>query len=234
MRAVRRVLIAAGLLIVAAAAFYVLYVGASWLQYGREKRETTPAAAVISIDRFLPAYDVSEKHETGVRAPVPITYQAVRNLDLQRSTAVRAVLKSRMLLMGDRGAGMERRPFLEQVNAMGWGLLAEVPGRALVFGAVSRPWERNVRFHPLPPAQFAAFREPGWAKIVWTLEVDPAPQGLSLFRTRTRVATTDAGARRRFRGYWSKFKPGIVLIRHQALTLVKNDAERRARSAARR
>jgi len=48
MRAFRRVLIAAGLLIVAAAAFYVLYVGASWLQYGREKRETTPAAAVIS------------------------------------------------------------------------------------------------------------------------------------------------------------------------------------------
>jgi hypothetical protein len=215
-----------------AAVAYALYYGATWVGFGREKREAEPAAAVVSLERFLPAYDVSERHETNVRAPVPVTYAAARELDLQRSGLVRAVLKSRKLILRDEGEEMERRPFLEQVRAMGWGLLAEVPGRAMVFGAVTRPWEPKVKFHPLPPAQFTAFRRPGWAKIVWTVEVDPAPQGRSVFRTRTRVATTDATARKRFRSYWSKMKPGIILIRQQALSLVKGDAERRARQVA--
>jgi hypothetical protein len=235
MRALGRlILLVLGLGAVAAVA-YGLYSGATWIGYGRERREAIPvsAAAMVSLDRFMPTYDVSERHETGVRAPMTLTYAAARDLDLQRSGLVRAILKSRKLIMRDEGEEMDRRPFLEQVHAMGWGLLQEVPGRAMVFGAVTKPWESEVRFHPLPPAKFAAFRSPGWAKIIWTLEVDPATRDRSVFRTRTRVATTDATARKRFRSYWSKVKPGVMLIRQQALGLVKSDAEKRARAIAR-
>jgi len=186
------------------------------------------------MDRFLPQYDLSERHETPVKAPAPVTYAAAREVDIQRSPLVRAVFQSRKILFRSQGQEMARRPFLEQVRGMGWGLLAEVPGRALVFGAVTRPWEPTVRFHPLPPAQFAAFRRPGWAKIVWTLEVDPAGAERSVFRTQTRVATTDAAARSRFRQYWAAVSPGILLIRQQALGLVRGDAERRTRAATAR
>jgi hypothetical protein len=53
----------------------------------------------------------------------------------------------------------------------------------------------------------------------------------SQFRTEIRVATTDATARRKFRGYWARFSAGIVLIRRVLLVQLKKEAERRARLA---
>jgi hypothetical protein len=204
---------------------------AGW--FGREQQAETPVAAVVSLDRFLPLYDISQRHETAVKAPAPVTFTAARNLDLSRSAAVRLVLQSRKLL-GGQPIELQRRPFLDQVHAMGWALLADVPGRAMVFGAVTRPWETNMKLRPIAPGQFSEFRERGWAKIIWTLEVDPAPEGRSVLRTRTRVATTDPTARRQFKSYWSKIVPGVALVRQQALGLVKSDAERRARQGPRR
>lgn len=95
---------------------------------------------------------------------------------------------------------------------------------------MTEPWRANVRFRALPPEQFAAFDEPGYAKIVWTLAAVPTGPETSVFRTETRVATTDAGSHRRFRLYWSVFSPGILLIRGRSLGLVKAEAERRYRA----
>lgn len=231
MRALRRILLALAVAAGVGALGYAVYVGAAWTRFGRANTQAPLPRAVISMDRFLPQYDVSERHETKVRAPARLTYAAARDVDLQRSPLVRAIFESRKILLHSQGRELARRPFLDQVRGMGWGLLAEVPGRAMVFGAVTRPWEPTVKFHPLPPAQFAAFQRPGWAKIVWTLEVDPAGEERSLFRTQTRVATTDATARKRFRKYWATMSPGILLVRQQVLGLVRGDAERRARDA---
>jgi len=70
-------------------------------------------------------------------------------------------------------------------------------------------------------------------KIAWTLRADPVGPGESIFRTETRVATTDPKARSRFRWYWSRFSPGIVVIRRVLLSHVKDEAERRARALGR-
>ena len=67
-------------------------------------------------------------------------------------------------------------------------------------------------------------------KIVWNLAVEPLGPAESVFRTETRVATTNAYARERFRRYWAVFSPGILLIRRESLRLVKADAERRHRA----
>jgi hypothetical protein len=69
-------------------------------------------------------------------------------------------------------------------------------------------------------------------KIVWTLRADPNGPGASVFGTETRVATTDASARAKFRWYWARFSPGIVLIRWLSLGPMRRDAERRAAAAA--
>jgi hypothetical protein len=86
--------------------------------------------------------------------------------------------------------------------------------------------EGEVEFWALPPEEFAAFDEPGYAKIVWTLEAEELPGGESIARTRTRVSTTDATARRRFRRYWAAMSPGILLIRYEMLRLVRREAKR--------
>lgn len=91
-------------------------------------------------------------------------------------------------------------------------MLAEVPGREVVVGAITKPWEANVTFRALPPDQFAAFSEPGYVKIVWTLRNEPITATESVFLAETRATATDASARARFRRYWSFLSPGIILI----------------------
>jgi hypothetical protein len=47
------------------------------------------------------------------------------------------------------------------------------------------------------------------------------------------VVATDAAARSKFRWYWARFSPGIVLIRRLSLGPLRRDAERLARSSCR-
>jgi hypothetical protein len=95
-------------------------------------------------------------------------------------------------------------------------------------GAVTQPWKAKVVFRALPPDEFAAFNDPGYVKIVWTLRADPVDATRSIFRTETRAVATDAEARRKFRRYWSFLSPGIIVIRWISLRPLKADAERRA------
>ena len=99
-------------------------------------------------------------------------------------------------------------------------------------GAVTQPWMPNVVFRALPPDAFRDFRDPGYVKIVWTLRADPADAGHTVFRTETRAVATDAAARARFRWYWARFSPGIILIRRLMLIQLRKEAERRATIAA--
>ena len=89
-------------------------------------------------------------------------------------------------------------------------------------------WLPNVVFRGLAPEEFRTFQEPGYVKIVWTLRADPVGESESVFRTETRVMTTDPTARTKFRWYWARFSPGIVLIRRLMLGVLKTEAERRA------
>lgn len=110
-------------------------------------------------------------------------------------------------------------------------MLAEIPGHEIVFGAVTQFWVPNPVFRSVPPEEFANLREPGYVKIAWTLRADPINSQNSVACTETRVITTDASARAKFRRYWSMILPGVILIRRALLRAVKKEAERRARAA---
>ncbi len=204
------------------------YMAVTWARYGRVSANGRRDPL---LDGFLPAYEIREQHEIEVAAPVEVTYAIARQLDLQRSGLIHAIFTGRELLMGSEPTERERQPdFLSEVLALGWRVLAEEPGRELVLGAVTQPWEADVQFRGLAPEEFAAFNDPGYAKIVWTLAVEPTGQNSSIFRTETRVATTDPESRRRFRRYWSMVSPGVLLIRRETLRLVRREAERRVKA----
>ncbi|HEX5962820.1 MAG TPA: hypothetical protein VFY42_03805 [Gemmatimonadales bacterium] len=203
------------------------YMGVTWYRYGKLSRSARPDPL---LDRFMRKYEVREFHETKVAAPAEVTYTAAQELDLHRSTIVRAIFTGRELLMGATHAKADRSAgFLSEVLALGWRVLAEEPGRELVVGAVTQPWGADVNFQGLAPLEFIRFREPGFAKIAWTLAAEPVGDDASIFRTETRVSTTDPVARGQFRRYWSVFSPGILLIRYEMLRLVRQEAEHRTR-----
>jgi hypothetical protein len=224
-----RILFTLVALVLMGALAYGIYVATTWNRYGKVAKGTSAPTRAL-LDRFLPTYEVSERHETAVDAPVSITYEVSKEADPNRSPLVRAIFEARQSLMGGKGqAAMPRRPLLQVTKDLGWGVLAEVPGRAIVMGAYTQPWQANVRFRALPPDEFAAFHQPGYVKIIWTIEADSVAPSKSIARTQTRVETTDPESRARFRTYWAKFSPGILLIRKQILAQIKSDAERRAR-----
>jgi hypothetical protein len=213
-----------------AAASYAAFAATAWSRYGRVRPPAEGEQDPL-LDRFMPQYEIVERHHIRVEAPADLTFDALRHLDMSRSPIVRAIFKGRELVL--RSSPVETglsRELVAQMLALGWGILAEVPGREVIVGAVTKPWEANVVFRALPPADFAAFNEPGFVKIVWTLRADPIDERASFARTETRAIATDAEARRRFRRYWSVFSPGILLIRRSMMPIVKADAERKARA----
>jgi hypothetical protein len=214
----------------------------SWSRYGHPAKPT-PAENDELLDHFMPDYDVVERHQVRVAAPPAITLALARDMDIQRSPVARAIFRIRELVLGAPPDDTPRpRGLLAEVQALGWGVLSEESDREIVVGAVTKPWEPNTTFRAIAPESFAAFQEPGYVKIAWTLRADPIDDdarddgegSASMFRTETRAIATDAASRARFRTYWAFFSPGIALIRRLSLAPLKADAERAARQAVAR
>jgi len=220
---------AAGTLGLAASA-YAGYVGVTWLRYGHPARASADDADPL-LDRVTPVYDIVERHHIRVAAPADITLAAAGEQDLMALPLVRTIFKAReIVLRSAPDTTTHPRGLLALAKSIGWGVLADVPDREIVMGAITQPWEANVVFRPLPPDEFIACDEPDYVKIVWTLRADAIAAGRSIFRTETRAVATDAAARAKFRRYWSFLSPGIILIRWASLGPLKREAERRWRN----
>jgi len=211
-----------------AAAAYATYTGVTWLRYGHPS-SPAPEDQDPLLDRFMPVYDIAERHHIRVAAPADVTFIAACETDLQESPIARVIFRAREVILGSDADAVARPTGLFALTqSLGWRVLAEVPGREVVMGAATRPWEANVTFRGVPPDEFAAFDEAGYVKIAWTLRADPLSPIESVFRTETRVIATDATARAKFRRYWSLVSPGIIAIRWVMLQPVKRAAEREA------
>jgi hypothetical protein len=211
--------------VAAAALSWLGYAALTWKQYGRVTR---PRHADTLLDRYMPNYEVVEQHDVMVAAPASTTYDVLRAMDPLASPLVRAIFRGRELLLGaEHAVSHEPQSIVEQTVALGWRVLVEEPGREIVVGAVTKPWEANVVFRGLSADDFVDFNEPGYVKIAWTLAVEGVGPERTVAWTETRVMTTDSVARKRFRRYWAVFSPGILAIRHAGLRRVRADAERR-------
>lgn len=179
------------------------------------------------IDRFLPEYDEVEHHEAAVNASADRTYQAVKEIDLARSPVVLALLAARGLPHLFTGAVKpKRRLTLDDVLESGFVVLAEEPGSELVLGIVGKFWRPSSGVHRIEASDFTGFDEPGYSKAVWNFVVSDRAGGGSTVTTETRVASTDAEARRNFGWYWRLIRPFSALIRRIVLGQIKRDAER--------
>jgi hypothetical protein len=210
---------------------YGTWTAVAWARYGHPRPERHPPDDLL--DQFIPHPEVDEYHQLEVDAPAPITFAVAKGMDLQAAPIVKGIFWLRAvptMLRGRPSRPPGPRGLVEETLALGFDVLAEVPNREIVVGTYTQPWHQQVTFHPLPPEEFATFAEPGYVKIVYTLGAEQLGPGRSRFVTRTRVVTTDAEARRRFRRYWAPMSAGILLIRYVSLPMVKREAERQARN----
>jgi hypothetical protein len=180
-----------------------------------------------TLDRILPGYRQREVHAITLAAPPERAWAALLAVTPAELPLTRALMAVRALpaLLAGRGRALAMdgsAPVIDRFLRNGWLVLADEPGRALVAGLIARFWE-PVPKGPAPvrdAAEFAAFREPGFAKAVTSFEVLPDGAGSRLV-TETRVEGTDASARRLFALYWLVIRPGSGLIRRSLLQAVR-------------
>lgn len=180
------------------------------------------------LDRYIPVPDVRERLEITVHAPAALVMQVAAGFDMQSLPAVKVIFRLREALLGTRPH--EARPpqgIIEETRRLGWGVLAEEPGRYLVCGARCQPWLAEVRFTAIEPERFAAWSEPDHVKIAWTLEAEEFASNVTRFAQETRAVATDEQARTKFRRYWRWARFGIVGVRLLLLPAVRREAERR-------
>jgi len=189
------------------------------------------------IDRFLPAFDVTDIHEVEVDAPPEIVYAAIRHADLHDPVIdVLFTLRELPTRLSERMRGIRtsRTPDVCTFEELAkrdipWMLLAEDRGSQLVIGSVGKFWQGDYGWRPVPAGDFASFNEPGYAKLAISLSLWPT-YGATQLRYEARIATTDLTARAHFRRYWRLIRLGDGIVRHRALSLIKAEAERRAAS----
>ncbi|MEO5740099.1 MAG: hypothetical protein ABIS29_05845 [Vicinamibacterales bacterium] len=168
-RRARTAALGIGWLVGLAATSYATYVGVVWLRYGH-LAQAAPEDADAFLDRFMPEYDLAERHHSSVAAPAEVTFAALMDMDLEDSRVIRAIFRGRELLLGaGTGTTPHVRGLVAVTKELRWGVLADVPGHEIVMGAVTQPWKANVVFRSVPAGEFATFNEPDYIKIAWTL-----------------------------------------------------------------
>lgn len=145
-----------------AAASYVSYVALTWFRYGHPAQPTNPQKADSLLDRFMPAYEVVERHHVRIAAPAETTFSAACDMNLLQSAIVRGMFRGRELILGSKPEErLIQQGLVAQAKAWGWGVLAEEPGREIVFGAVTEPWLPNSVFRALPPRRVRGLSRTG-------------------------------------------------------------------------
>jgi len=126
-----------------ATALYASRAALTWLQYGHPPSPDMDEADRL-LDEFIPTYEVVERHHVRVAAPAAIALAAACDMDLAQSAIIRGIFRGRELILGAQPDKVRSpRTLLAWAKELGWAVLAEIPDREVVFGAVTRPWEAS-------------------------------------------------------------------------------------------
>ena len=205
---------------------------------------TTDAATTseLVLDAVLPDFDETIVAHVVVDAPPPVVFTAVRNMDFLEIHS--PVMDAAMFLRGLPaliGSWFRRAPAPpapqsftladfysgsddESVLA-GWVPLGETPPHEIAFGAAGKVWQPEIEWRRVEPADFAAFAEPGFAKIAASFSMRPYGRTRTLLSYEARTANTDPASRKRFKRYWFLVRIFVGVILKAAVRTAKDLAE---------
>jgi hypothetical protein len=119
-----------------------VYAAVARARYGHIDPQRHPRDELL--DRFMPQPEVDEYHQLKVRAPAELTFAAAKQMDIQASPVAKAIFWLRAipaLARGEPFRPLGPKGIVAETLSIGWGVLAEVPGREIVIGAYTQPWQ---------------------------------------------------------------------------------------------
>lgn len=174
------------------------------------------------LDAFVPDPRLTEVDHVDFASPPSRVYDVVRHLDAGTSPLIAALFSLRRL--PERFAGKhEARPTLrlsDLGDGPGFCLLADEPGHEFAVGAIGRFWKPQEPFRIVSPELYAAFDEPGLAKLVWSLRVEPRGEAGTRLFLEVRLTATDDASWHLMNRYFLRVAPfGRFVLRHVAAML---------------
>lgn len=176
------------------------------------------------LEALSPTPRKLELDHVDLALPVERAWELVRHGDLGRSPLVRALFLLRTL--PSRAAheavtltidGLTSRP-----EHPGFQILGEAPFEVVV-GAIGKVWQPDIPFVHVPDgAAFAAFSEPDYVKVCWSLRVEPRGQDARVL-FELRVDATDEAAWKKFQRYFLLIGPGSHFIRRSILSALAHE-----------
>ncbi len=192
-------------------------------------------AEPLVLDAMLPAFQLTRFENVLVEARAHPAFCAARHFDHLHAHSPLFDLALWARGLGDRVRRRSLEPpatarladlFADAGGTGAWVPLGERPDRELAFGAVGKVWQPSVEWRRVEPADFAAFNEPGWAKIGAAICVLPYGENRCVLTYETRTQCTDEESLRHFRRYWHAMSPGIGVVLRATLRGVKESAEK--------
>jgi hypothetical protein len=174
----------------------------------------------MTIEDVLPTWDWRSAHATRVAAPPERAAAAARTIT-GRDLPVTGLLMAVRTL---RRRAVDDRPLIDGLRRIGLRILDDDP-LTLVLAGVLAPWRPRGGHLPVGSVdEFRSFAAPGWVRVAmaFTVAWDGAGSRVS---TETRIAATDAVARRRFGRYWRVIGPFSGVTRREMLAAIRRKAE---------
>jgi hypothetical protein len=189
----------------------------------------------LLLDGVLPDFRFARLETTAVGASPGMVFDAARDLDLLSVHSPLFDAVTWVRAMPDKVLGRTPPPLpslrvadlfdLATKGEQPWLPLGEAPGRELVFGAVGKVWRPSIEWRWITAEDFAAFDEPGWAKMAASFVVHPYGERRSLLTYEARTACTDPDSTAQFLRYWTLVSAGVGIVLRATLKAVKEAAE---------
>ena len=183
---------------------------------------------MTALQRLIPAPHLLELHRMDVAAPALDVWDEVRLGELSQPVTIRALFKLRT--MASRKSGRTAGPFrLDSMRSSpenpGFQVLSEEPLHEVAVGAIGKVWQIDIPFvHVADEQAYAAFSEPGYVKVAWSIRVLPRGSEKSHVEIELRVSATDEQSWRRFRRYFRVIGPFSRFIRRSLLRTIARRA----------
>ncbi|CCD99697.1 hypothetical protein [Bradyrhizobium sp. STM 3809] len=182
------------------------------------------------LDRLLPDYQFSERHETRVRCPPGELLDLIQNWEPRDRVADMAMALRQTPARLMHALAPARHPAPRPFGLKSFAPLGRDGDRAMAAGLIGQFWRNDFGLVQISgPEEFIAFDAPRTPKLVLGFIAEPEGE-LTRLVTETRVHCPDRASYLMFLPYWLVIRPASGLIRRRMLGAIKSLVEPRGGS----
>jgi hypothetical protein len=189
------------------------------------------------LDDLMPAWDATRLEHRVARGEPALVFGTALHVDfldvarthpvVRALFAVRAAGERVVTSIAGHGSTSASEPptmrLVDMTDRGEWVRLGQEPAREIAFGAIGRFWAGETVWQTINAAEFAAFDEPGFAKIACNLSFREYGPSRTLMSYEARTRAIDDASRAAFMRYWRVVALFVGVVMASTLRLIASE-----------